>query len=161
MPPCYLDSMKTILLLLLAAGFASTASDPAGFYLWKASELQALSHTLAPKLNKNQMISEPLAAVHNYSFSAVLRRTSGEAEVHETHADIFVIESGAPTLVIGGKVEHPKTTQPHEIRGTGIVGGVEKKLGPGDVLTIPPDTPHQMKIEPGQEVVYLAMKVAQ
>lgn len=152
--------MRAIALFLVAAGFASTAGDPPGFHFWNAAELQSFSRTLTPKLNASHMISQPLAAERNYSFSAVLRKTSGEAEVHETKADIFVIESGEATLVVGGTVEHARTTQPNEIRGSGIAGGVEKRLGPGDVLTIPPKMPHHMKIEPGKEVAYLAMKVA-
>ena len=153
--------MKSILLLLLAATFASTAGDPPGFHLWKASELQNLSHTLAPKLGRNHIVSEPQAALRNYSFSAVLRNATGEAEVHETKADVFVIESGSATLIVGGHVEHPRTTQPHEIRGSGIAGGVEKPVAAGDVLTIPANTPHQMVVAPGAEVTYLAMKVDQ
>jgi mannose-6-phosphate isomerase-like protein (cupin superfamily) len=153
--------MKSLLLFLLAAGFASTAGDPPAFHLWKAAELQAFPRTLAPKLNASQMVSQPLAAEHNYSFLALLRKTTGEVEVHETKADIFVIESGEATLIVGGTVEHARTTQPNEIRGASIVGGVEKKIAAGDVLTIPPKMPHQVKVEPGKEVAYLAIKVAQ
>lgn len=153
--------MKPFLLLLLAAGFASSAGDPAGFYLWKASDLKAFPTTLASKLGANEMTSQPLATMGNYNFSAVLRKESGGAEMHETFTDIFVITAGEAMLTIGGSIPDAKTTQPHEVRGTSISGGVEKRVGPGDVLTIPARMPHQMKIEPGKEVAYLAIKVAQ
>lgn len=153
--------MKPTLLFLLTVTFASTAGDPPGFHMWKASELQSFSKTLTPKLNGKSILSEPLAGERNYSFSALLRTASGEAEVHETKADVFVIQTGEATLVVGGKVEGAHTTQPNEIRGTSISGGVEKKLGPGDVVTVPAKTPHQMKVAAGKEVTYLAMKIGQ
>jgi mannose-6-phosphate isomerase-like protein (cupin superfamily) len=153
--------MKPIVLFLLTVALASTAGDPAGFHMWKASELQSFSKTLAPKLNGKSILSEPLAGERNYSFSAVLRTASGEAEVHETKADVFVVQSGEATLVVGGKVEGARKTQPNEVRGSGISGGVEKRLEPGDVVTIPPKTPHQMKVAAGKEVAYLAMKIAE
>lgn len=153
--------MKPFLLLLLAAGFAFPAGDPTGFYLWKAAELKAFPSTLAPKLGAAAMTSQPVANLGNYTFAAVLRKESGGAEVHETQADIFVITAGEGTLTVGGTIPDAKSTQPHEIRGTSITGGVDKKIAAGDVLTIPAKMPHQMKVEPGKEISYLAVKVAQ
>ncbi len=153
--------MKSFLLLLLAAGFARPAGDPAGFHLWKASELKAFPATLTPKLNGATMTSQPVANLGKYNFAAVLRKESGGAELHETQNDIFVITAGEATLTVGGSITDGKTTQPHEIRGSSITGGVDKKVGPGDVLTIPAGMPHQMKLEKDKEVSYLAIKVAQ
>jgi mannose-6-phosphate isomerase-like protein (cupin superfamily) len=153
--------MKPFLLLLLAAGFAFPAGDPTGFYIWKASELKALPATLSSKLAGATMTSQPVANLGNYTFATVLRKESGSAEFHETQADIFVITAGEGTLTVGGTIPDGKTTQPHEIRGATITGGVDKKVGPGDVLTIPAKMPHQMKVERGKQVSYLAIKVAQ
>ena len=153
--------MKLFLLLLLAATFAFPAGDPTGFYLWKASELKAFPETLTPKLGGATMTSQPLANLGNYTFSAVLRKVSGAAELHETQADIFVITAGEGTLTVGGTIPDGKTTQPHEIRGTSITGGVDKKVAAGDVLTIPAKAAHQLKLEPGKQIAYLAMKVTQ
>ena len=153
--------MKLFLLLLLAAGFVFPAGDPAGFHIWTASELKAFPATLAPKLNGATMTSQPVANLGNYNFSAVLRKESGGAEMHETQNDIFVITAGEATLTVGGTIADGKETQPHEIRGTTITGGTDKKVGPGDVLTIPAKMPHQMKLERGKQVSYLAIKVAQ
>lgn len=152
--------MKPLLLLLLAAGFAFPAGEPAGFHLWKAAELKAFPASLTPKLNGALMTSQPLASLDNYNFSAVLRKESGGAELHETQNDIFVITAGEGTLTVGGKIADPKTTQPHEIRGTAITGGSQQKVAAGDVLTIPANMPHQLKVDAGKEIAYLAIKVA-
>jgi mannose-6-phosphate isomerase-like protein (cupin superfamily) len=136
------------------------AADAPGFALWKAADLKNTARALAPKV-ANGIFSEPLANMGNYTFARVLRTSSGTAEVHETMADIFVIQAGEPTLVTGGTVVDAKTTQPHEIRGPAIAGGAEHKLGPGDILTIPAGMPHQMKLDAGKQVTYVAIKVAQ
>ena len=153
--------MKPFLLLLLAAGFAFPAGDPAGFHIWKAAELKAFPSTLASKLGTANMTSQPVANLGNYTFSVVLRKESGGAEMHETQADIFVITAGEGTLTIGGTIPDGKTTQPHEIRGTSITGGTDQKIAAGDVLTVPAKMAHQMKLERGKEISYLAIKVTQ
>jgi mannose-6-phosphate isomerase-like protein (cupin superfamily) len=155
--------MKFAMTALLLAGFAAPWGRPAdgpSFAQWKASDLKGIATALTPKL-KNGSASEPMANMGNYTFARIMRTASGTVEVHETMADIFVIESGEATLVVGGTVVGGKETQPHEIRGASITGGTESKLGPGDVLTIPAKMPHQMKVAAGKQVTYLAIKVAQ
>ena len=152
--------MKPFLLLLLAAGFAFPAGDPAGFHLWKSSELKAFPSSLAPQAAATGFTSQPLANLGNYNFAAVLRKQPGGAEIHQTMNDIFIITAGEATLVVGGTISDAKTTQPNEIRGTVIAGGTEKKVAPGDVLTIPAGMAHQMKVDAGKEVSYMAIKVA-
>ncbi len=153
--------MKLFLLVLLAAGFAFPAGDPQGFYLWKSSELKAFPATLTPKLAGAMMTSQPVANLGNYTFAAVLRKESGGAEMHQKQADIFVITAGEATLTVGGAIADGKTTQPGEVRGTSITGGTDRKVSPGDVLTIPAGMAHQMKLARGGEVSYLAIKVTQ
>ena len=80
------------------------------------------------------------------------REGDGEAEVHETMADFFVVESGEATLVVGGQVVGGKTTAPNEIRGPKINGGERRKLAAGDIVHIPVKTPHQLLVENGQAV---------
>jgi|SRR5271157_4120157 len=151
--------MKFVMTALLLAGFARSADGPS-FALWKAADLKGMAKELAPKV-KNGIFNEPLANMGNYTFARIMRTADGTAEVHETMADIVVVESGEATLVAGGTVVDGKETQPHEIRGSGITGGKENKIGPGDVFTIPAKMPHQMKVAAGKQVTYVAIKVAQ
>ena len=64
------------------------------------------------------------------------------AEVHELDADIIYVLEGSATFVTGGTVEGGKTTAPNEIRGTAIAGGDARRIAKGDVLIVPPGTPH-------------------
>ncbi len=152
--------MKLFAILLLAAGFAVSAGDPAGFYQWKGSDLKDMAAHLAPKLPPAGFVGDSMAKLQNYSFAANLRRTSGGAEIHKTNTDVFVVESGEATLIVGGAIPDAKESQPNEVRGTSIVGGVEKKIAAGDVVTIAAGTPHQLKLDPGKEIAYMAIKIA-
>jgi mannose-6-phosphate isomerase-like protein (cupin superfamily) len=153
--------MKLILTALLVAGFAAPAGDPAGFHLWKTAELKAFTKTLAPKMNASKTAVQQLTSFGNYSFLALHREASGEAEYHATQADIFVVESGQATLIYGGAMVDGKTTTPNEMRCPSISGGMETTLGVGDVVTIPAKMPHQIKLDAGQEVTYFMVKVTQ
>ena len=151
--------MKIFVTALAFASFAFPAGDPEGFQMWTSAGLKAYSKSLAPKIDAKKVASQPLFSQGNYAFQIAHREGNGEAEWHEKHADIFVVQTGAATLVYGGKVVDGKTTAPNEIRGPSISGGLEKKLSPGDVVTIPAKTPHQLKVD--KEFTYFVVKVAQ
>ncbi|HJT86445.1 MAG TPA: AraC family ligand binding domain-containing protein [Bryobacteraceae bacterium] len=153
--------MRLMLSALLFAGLALPAGAPAGFHYWSAAELKGFSKTLAPKINSQKLANQNLGGFGNYNFLMIHREGTGQFEIHETQADIMVVETGGATLLYGGHVTGGKTTAPHEIRADAATGTMERKLGPGDVITIPPKIPHQVKLEPGQEITYLTVKVTQ
>ena len=153
--------MKLIPCMLLMAVLAWPAGDPAGFHAWSAAELKAFSQSLGPKVTPDQPATQQVLAFGNYSMMMSMRKADGQSELHETQADIFVVETGQATLVYGGEMVGGKTTAPHEIRGTGIKGGMERKLGPGDIVMIPAKLPHQLKLAKGAEFLYAVVKVTQ
>src|ERR1039457_4403480 len=153
--------MKPLALALLLAGFALPAGDPPGFYLWKSAELKGFSKTLAPKMSDKKVATQIIANYGNYSFMVAHREGTGEAEYHATQADVFVVESGEATLVVGGELVEGKTTAPNEMRAASIKGGTEKKLAAGDVVTIPAKVAHQLKLDAGKQFTYFYVKVIQ
>lgn len=88
-----------------------------------------------------------------------VRTQSGTAELHEKFADIFVVIDGAATLLSGGELDHPTTSSPGEMHGTAILHPVTTHLGKGDVVHIPPNTPHQLLLPVGGTLVYFVIKV--
>jgi mannose-6-phosphate isomerase-like protein (cupin superfamily) len=143
------------------ASLALPAGEPEGFRMWKSDELKMFTKTLHPKLNELKVATDQLGATGNYSFMVAHREGSGEAEWHENQADVFFVQTGEGTLVYGGKMESPRTTQPHEQRGPAISGGMEKKIATGDVVTIPAKMPHQLKLDAGKQITYFVVKVTQ
>lgn len=140
-------------------GGALALAAPAGFDLWKASQLQATEKRLAGKVKPQQPATEQMANWGNHSMMMAQRVANGEAELHETQNDIFIVEQGTATLVLGGTVVNGKTTAPNEIRGTSIKGGERRVIGPGDVVHINARVPHQLLVESGKPFTYLIVKV--
>jgi len=91
---------------------------------------------------------------------AAHREGSGEAELHEKTVDISLIESGEAYIVVGGKIVNGRTTTPGETRGDSIEGGTRYKLTAGDMFHVPANIPHQMVLDPGQQVTYVIVKVS-
>jgi hypothetical protein len=152
--------MKKIVLFLLFAAVAVPAGDPQGFRFWTSAELKSYAKKLSPKIDAQKVASEQLANFGNYLFAIAHREGPGEAEVHATLHDIFIPQSGEATLIYGGTVVNGRTTAPNEIRGASIKGGMEKKLVPGDVVTIPAKLPHQLILPAGKEFTYFYVKIA-
>jgi len=152
---------KPLSLVLLCAGLALPAGDPPGFHFWSSSELKGFSKSLAPKINDQKIATEQIATVGNYLFLMAHREGPGQAEWHGKQADIMVVQTGQATLIYGGSLVDGKTTAPDEMRAASIRGGLQKKLAPGDVVTIPVKTPHQLILEPGKEFTYLTIKVTE
>ncbi len=149
-----------VLLMILAfAAFSVAASDPSGVVYWPASQLQGYSKTLAPKINEKKVASEQLGKFGNHSFMVAHREGNGEAELHQAQADVFFVQSGQATLVVGGEVVDGKNTAPNEVRGPSIRGGEQKKLSAGDVVHIPAKIPHQLLVEPGKQFTYFVVKI--
>jgi mannose-6-phosphate isomerase-like protein (cupin superfamily) len=154
--------MKTTLLLVLvlAASALMSAADPEGFVFWSGSDLRNYGKKLAPKMNDKKVATERLTEGKHFLMMAY-REGDGEAEVHETMTDIFVVQSGEGTLVVGGKVLGGRNTGPGEIRGDSIDGGGKRELRAGDVARIPPKTPHRVLVAPGKSINYMIVKVTE
>ncbi len=134
-------------------------AEPAGYKYWSAEKLKSMEQTLAPKVNAQKVVAEDLAKFGADRAVMVHREGSGAAELHKTDADLMVVVSGAATLIVGGTMPHSKTTAPGEVRAPSIDGGTRQKMAPGDILHIPPRTPHQILLEPGTQITYFTLKM--
>ncbi len=135
--------------LLLAAILAAGPVE-----IWTGSELKTSAKGLAGESDAKAIAGKTMGAA-----SLWRRAKSGEAELHKTKTDLLVVEEGTAKLVFGGSIRGAHTTQPNEIRGTAIEGGESRVLGPGDIVRIPPNTPHQFILENGQSIAYFALKL--
>jgi len=146
-------------LMLISMAVAALAAEPLGYVRWPADELKGLGARLAPKMNTLKLATEQLGRFGNYSIMAAHREADGEAELHETQHDVFIVQSGEGVVVLGGEVLGGRTTAPGEIRGTSIRGGRKAPLGAGDIVSIPARTPHQVLVKPGGKITYLIVKI--
>ena|SRR2546423_8421492 len=150
--------MRIVIIGIGVAVFSLIAADPPGFVIWKGDYLKGQEKKLAAKMS-DKVATENLARYGNHLVMVAHREGNGQAELHETQADIFVVESGEATLVIGGTMPNRKTTAPNEVRSPSIQGGERKTLGPGDIVHIPAKIPHQLLVEAGKQITYAVVKV--
>ena len=78
-----------------------------------------------------------------YNVNMEHRIMSQAASVHETEAELFYVIDGAGTIVTGGKLIEERRTNAENLSGTGIEGGVSKRVAKGDWVLVPAGIPHQ------------------
>jgi mannose-6-phosphate isomerase-like protein (cupin superfamily) len=148
-----------IAILLLSASAQET--DPPGFEHWTPASLKRFENKMHADASPDphHFAVELLADFPNDSAMLVHRESDGQAEWHETQVDVFLVQSGSATLMIGGTLVNGETVGPHEKRNGSIQGGVRRKLSAGDVVRIPPRVPHQLLLEGAPEFNYFVIKV--
>jgi len=94
----------------------------------------------------------------HYMVHTSRRDKPGLAEIHALDTDIIYVLQGSATIVTGGTAVDPKQTEPNEIRGSRIEGGITRELAKGQVIIVPNNTPHWFK-EVNGEFLYYTIKV--
>ena len=147
---------------IVACGFvlacASSAQGP-GVSHWTSAQLAGIGKTLGQKAGVSKSASQPLVDLGTHLIQLSYREASGEAEVHEHVTDVFVVQSGEATLLVGGRMVDGKMTAAGELRGPSIADAQLKELGAGDVVHIPAGTPHQLLIKDGKKYTCLVVKI--
>lgn len=156
--------MRALLFCLFALALpllAAQETTPEGFEHWTADSLKQLDQTLKVEAGKNphHIAVEHLKDFPNDQFMLSRREADGIVEWHETQADIFFVQSGSATLLVGGTLVGGETVEPHEKRNGTIQGGVRRKLSAGDVVRIAPKVPHQILLDGAQNFTYFVVKV--
>lgn len=127
-----------------------------------AADLQQREARLieAAKASPTGMAADNMDDFGTYHTMLAVRVHTGPAERHQLWADQMIVNKGTVTLVIGGNMqdEHPNGTRPGETLGAGIQGGTEIVLHPGDIVHIPANVPHWVKLAPGDTTTYLIFK---
>jgi mannose-6-phosphate isomerase-like protein (cupin superfamily) len=151
--------LSPLAILLLAASAQEAA--PAGFEQWPVASLKKYDAKLHQDAvtDPHHFAVEMLADFPNDSALLVHRESDGQAEWHETQVDVFFVQSGSATLVVGGTLVNGETVGPHEKRNGTIQGGVRRRLSAGDVVRIPARQPHQLLLEGAPEFNYFVVKV--
>jgi mannose-6-phosphate isomerase-like protein (cupin superfamily) len=123
-----------------------------GALLERAKHLQELA---ADKGSASEILEK---YPHHYTMLA-FRNRNGVGELHQHYADVFFIIAGKATLITGGEMVEPQSTEPGEIRGASVKGGSKQTVNAGDVVHIPAGIPHQMLLSDGDTVTYFVVKV--
>lgn len=159
--PTFSRAFALLFVFLLTLILPAQDVLPTGFEQWTAKSLAPLVADLAVDApnDPHRFAVRQLADYPNDGFLLVHRMADGAVEWHETQADVFLVQSGTATLLLGGTLINGETVGPHEKRNGSIVGGLRRKMFPGDVVRIPPRVPHQVLLEGEPAFDYFVVKV--
>ena len=122
-------------------------------------QLEKTAAKLSENLNEQHYQVARLGDFGGHTVLLVHREGDGPAELHDYWTDFYVVRDGRATLQVGGEIEGGTETEPGEIRGKSLDGAESRKLQAGDIVNIPPKTPHQVLLGEGEKITYLIVKV--
>jgi mannose-6-phosphate isomerase-like protein (cupin superfamily) len=155
---------KTVNYVALKVPAVKQAHAPgmmANFALWKAAELKMHDLALASKLQPDHSARETLGEYGNHRARLLYRVEEGVPELHDKIVDVWIVQSGEGTLVVGGEMIGLRASEGDgEFLGTGIDGGERHAIAAGDIVHIPAKIPHRVIAPPGQHITYVNMRLA-
>jgi mannose-6-phosphate isomerase-like protein (cupin superfamily) len=180
-------TMKTVLALLfgsliaaqvLTQAQAQTAPQhlPRGSAvdITNAEILATAQKTAAAPVSDQQIRVVNVNGEYNVGVGVVHRaktegRDIGFGIEHSEITEVYHVISGSGTFVTGGTIENMKETPAESpvvttlngpsSGGGKVVGGQSRRIGPGDVVIIPPNTPHWFTEISSDQIVYLVVRV--
>src|SRR5882724_12054863 len=97
-------SLMTVAAALVISCPISASDDVPGFVEWKAGRLREAADRLEQKIGKERMVFETIGNWKGHSVYLVLRGATSDPEFHETEKDVYIIQKGKATFVIGGEL---------------------------------------------------------
>ncbi len=107
-----------------------------------ASEIATLTAKAKAERKPDQpTFAQPIISYAPYGANLEYRAAIGPSSVHTKYAEMFVVVDGSATLMTGGKLVNEKKNGDN-FSGTAIEGGSSRPVAKGDVVIVPPNTPH-------------------
>ena len=101
--------------------------------------------------------------------TAAGQKGNANAVEHSQITEVYHFIRGNGTFVTGGTIENARDVAPDSnvvkvlngpsTSGGVVQGGASRKVGPGDVVIIPPNTPHWFSEITSDQIVYLVVRV--
>jgi oxalate decarboxylase/phosphoglucose isomerase-like protein (cupin superfamily) len=171
------SSVAVISLVLCAsmAAFAQGRGEALAETYVSSAEVRAVAEKTADVAVSDQAIRiVNVNGEYNVAVGVVHRaRTVGQPTpngiLHSQITEVYHVIEGSGTLVTGGMLENPEPAPADSptvallngpsVRGGAIRGGVSRTIGPGDVVIIPPNTPHWFSNVSTDQIVYLIVRM--
>ena len=136
-----------VVILTASAAFAQQPPAPAAAAasrtMVSASDVTALiAKAKAERKGDQALLAQSMIQLAPYNVSLEYRAAVANAAVHETEAELFYVVDGSATLVTGGKLTNENRPNAANLSGSGIEGGVSRRVAKGDFLMVPEGTPH-------------------
>jgi mannose-6-phosphate isomerase-like protein (cupin superfamily) len=134
----------------------------------------AVQKTASSAVSDQQLRVVSINGEYNVGVGVVHRaktagRDPGGGIEHSRITEVYHVIEGNGTLVTGGTIENPRETPADSsvvkvlngpsTGGGPIQNGISRKIGPGDVVIIPPNTPHWFSEITSDQIVYLVVRI--
>ncbi len=145
-PPRPLRLILIALVIVLAAVTVSAQRKPSEstrpFVVMPSQSLDDLQKKLHSD-NKTEELIDSAGMQLRVAVQHEKNKTGAAAELHDASDDVYYVLDGSATLVLGGKLDAPKETDPGEWRSPRIVAGKTFEIKKGDLVVVPRGTQHQ------------------
>ena len=147
-----------VVILTASAAFAqqppASAAAAASRTMVSAADVTALiAKAKAERKGDQALLAQSMIQLAPYNVSLEYRAAVANAAVHETEAELFYVIDGSATLVTGGKLTNENRTNTANLSGSGIEGGVSRRVAKGDFIMVPEGTPHWFSAIDGNVVL--------
>jgi mannose-6-phosphate isomerase-like protein (cupin superfamily) len=135
-----------VLFIVAVGGTVSAQRKPSDatrpVVVLSSQSLDDLKQKLQPD-NKTEELIDSAGMQLRVAVQHEKNKTGVPAELHDASDDVYYVLDGSATLVLGGKLDAPKETEPGEWRSPRIIDGKTFEITKGDLVIVPRGTPHQ------------------
>lgn len=146
--------LALVLALLSTNAWAQSGAPPTGATDITRAEFATVLKSMNPDGVADSQIK--VVDIGTYNVAVGILHRSGKAKQgaisHSEITEIYYVIDGTGTFVTGGSMADPATADPAgstvkvlvgpSTTGSGIKGGQSRKIGPGDVIVVPPGVAH-------------------
>jgi mannose-6-phosphate isomerase-like protein (cupin superfamily) len=148
-------------LVTVAASAASAQSTPpsATAFMSDKDIMGLVDKAKADRKGDAPIVAEPILVLAPYKAQLEYRPGKGPAAVHEKDAELMVVLDGTGDILTDGTLVDGKRVNSANLSGPGINNGVSHQVVKGDMILIPPNTPHQVIPSGDKPIVLMTMHV--
>jgi mannose-6-phosphate isomerase-like protein (cupin superfamily) len=142
-----------------SAASAQQAASPSTVFMSDKDIMALVDKAKADRKGEAPVTAEPILLIAPYRAQLEYRPGNAPAAVHTEDAELMVVLQGAGDIVTGGTLVDGKNVNAYNMSGPSIAGGQDHNVVKGDMILIPPNTPHQVTPSGGAPIVLMTMHV--
>jgi mannose-6-phosphate isomerase-like protein (cupin superfamily) len=144
----------------VSGALAQQAAAPTATVFMSDKDIMALvDKAKADRKGEAPVTAEPILLLTPYRAQLEYRPIGAGAAVHTQDAELMVVLQGAGNIITGGTLVDGKQVNAYNMSGPSIAGGEDHNVVKGDMILIPPNTPHQVTPSGGAPIVLMTMHV--
>ena len=144
---------------LASSAVAQQAGPPPNTFMSNKDIMALVDKAKADRKGDAPIVAEPILQLAPYKAQLEYRPGNAPAAVHTEDAELMVVLQGAGNILTGGTLVDGKQVNAYNMRGPSIAGGQDHNVVKGDMILIPPNTPHQVTPSGGAPIVLMTMHV--